>query len=1240
MKETVTYRVEKGILLACITLIMVILLATPVMAPPPIVGQGGTVEDINFEIEGNQSALNIGGLIPGMTLGWDWRRADWLVPGDDTCYTPGSGCTTCNPDYNGFGVIADQNQSVDPWACYYTNYRSCSWDAGPGILIQDAHSKLSDDDYFSPAGKFYNPPEGWDISLGGVGAEQDDLTNVYLYPILPNTPIPIPNQDLGQACTAEPTMTYADGTWMVMAMERTKESGDFYLDFELNQIAWHPDYSHPVGKVLCEGCGPVRSPGDLVVSYEILGGKHENIEEDVRVLIMNYSPDYQPNLCHVTYQGANIVGVVPGGEPCPYLEGTNFVIYFKEAAGVLDPSYGYAIMNNFSIKEPPWTSLDSAGDPRDPIPAYMFMEAAINLSKFGFEVGCPGFGSVHAKSKSSDSATADLKDLAGPVPLPVECYIEGCKKVDVNADHEISSDPFYTMPPYTSGWPVTLYKWNESTDQWDQGPTVFTNASGCYEFDSIADGLYRIDEGHLAGWVQTFPTEGTGIECIGGDCHYVDIDVDIDHAKQTGYDFGNVPLKNISGCKFIDYGADGAIDVGDICDSEDDVNYPGCSGITVNLYNSTDDLIATTITGEDGCYEFTSLLPGDYRVDITEHPGFFCSYPVEDCEWNIPLGSEDVTDADFLDYSKVDISGCKEIDLNLDGEGDGCPTDPQDVNYDGCVGVTIELWNATAKIDETQTGTDGCYAFNDLMPGEDYTVKVVEPSGFFCSGDCEATFEDVQSDDVFDNVDFLDYSKVDISGCKEIDLNLDGEGDGCPTDPQDVNYDGCVGVTIELWNATAKIDETQTGTDGCYAFNDLMPGEDYTVKVVEPSGFFCSGDCEATFEDVQSDDVFDNVDFLDYQNATKIVCKYEDTGNDGFDTGDLSNPLSGWVVHVIGKNGMGESVSLTNTTVANGCAIFSVEPGTYNVTEDLQEGWTCTSPVDCQFTNEVFESGMTYVNNFTNFMPKNLYCGLTIGFWKENIDKYLCTWTDGRQVCDGFFASVSPSSVCDVPGDGANQLCNCGSEKSCANWSCIYDRLNQKSGAIDNAKAQITGILLTSKFYEGEFGFTIDLTQYKHCTDGDGDGCECTPNYATAKCPCTDTINDSCTIDGCSKTLFLACGEKTTCSVEDVWEYIVEQFQAGNYSIAGSTADCVNNYKFGCCDESYSKPDYFADDQCYDLNYCGNDDNPQFSGSNCDCAFCHKNKNQCYGVSSIIKPNAKNFISIGPVTELIYQLLP
>ncbi|MFO8080509.1 MAG: SdrD B-like domain-containing protein, partial [Armatimonadota bacterium] len=115
----------------------------------------------------------------------------------------------------------------------------------------------------------------------------------------------------------------------------------------------------------------------------------------------------------------------------------------------------------------------------------------------------------------------------------------------------------------------------------------------------------------------------------GDGCHHITLSSgEVDENN----DFGNYQQAIKSGYKFEDMDADGDI-------SEDTGN--PLAGWTIEAYNASNTLVATTTTDADGYYEFT-LDPGDYTVCEVLQDGWTQSYPNGDGCHHITLSSGEV----------------------------------------------------------------------------------------------------------------------------------------------------------------------------------------------------------------------------------------------------------------------------------------------------------------------------------------------------------------------------------------------------------------------------------------------------------------------------------------------------------------------------------------------------------------------------------------------------------------------
>jgi hypothetical protein len=355
----------------------------------------------------------------------------------------------------------------------------------PGILIQDPNSKAETDlSTFRPNSKF-DSPETWSIVPGQVGPSQNELTNILSWAILPG--------ELGD--------DRPNDFWLVLGMERTKQEGTFDLDFEFNQIYWDGSSG-----------GPERTAGDLVVGFELKGNPTDK-EKDLQVLILQFDPDEQPELCDVTPGIPNEPALVTvGTDPCPpYGDSGWWYRFLADGAILADSGLGQATMNEepFSVPEW-WPSTDDQGNPRDEIGPFQFAEAAINLTDLGVEASCSTFSSVHAKSRSSLEVESDLKDLAGPAPVAVNCRLDGYKFLDLNGNGSWESDE-----PGLPDWEIRL----------DDGSVTYTNEEGYYEFNYLADGSYTVYEVCPDDWLQTAPGYANFDGC-GSEVHTAELSLD------------------------------------------------------------------------------------------------------------------------------------------------------------------------------------------------------------------------------------------------------------------------------------------------------------------------------------------------------------------------------------------------------------------------------------------------------------------------------------------------------------------------------------------------------------------------------------------------------------------------------------------------------------------------------------------------------------------------------------------
>ena len=309
---------------------------------------------------------------------------------------------------------------------------------------------------------------------------------------------------------------------------------------------------------------------------------------------------------------------------------------------------------------------------------------------------------------------------------------------------------------------------------------------------------------------------------------------------------------------------------------------PGISGVTVNLYNCLDTLMATTTTDDDGFYVFDSLMPGDYYVEFEAPDGHVFT--------SADAGDDDVLDSDADEATGMTACvtvGAGEENRTLDAGlvafgaiGDYVWEDMdmdgiQDAGEPGFEGVTVNLMACadSSMVASAVTDADGMYTFDGLMPG-DYFLEVVAPE------DYQLTMRDAGEDDAIDS-DFdpetgwsacvsLDESgAMDMSVDAGLFLMRASVGDYVWNDMnenglQDAGEPGLEGIMVKLYTCEDMlVDSMMTDADGMYLFEDLEPG-DYYLEFVNPFGYIF------TYQDMGMDDAIDS-DVDRYRKTTMCI---------------------------------------------------------------------------------------------------------------------------------------------------------------------------------------------------------------------------------------------------------------------------------------------------------------------------------------------------------------------------------
>jgi hypothetical protein len=162
----------------------------------------------------------------------------------------------------------------------------------------------------------------------------------------------------------------------------------------------------------------------------------------------------------------------------------------------------------------------------------------------------------------------------------------GLKFEDLDAD----GAPQENKEPGLAGWTIYVdYNGNSILDP--DEPSAVTDADGKYKINGVKPGEWTVREVLKTGWTCSYPNP----------CNYVE--KFYSRAVFTDNDFGNWYPATKGGYKWYDRDGNGKWDDGE----------PVIPGWKIEVYDSLDMLVASTLTNNSGYYEF-SLKPGFYTV--------------------------------------------------------------------------------------------------------------------------------------------------------------------------------------------------------------------------------------------------------------------------------------------------------------------------------------------------------------------------------------------------------------------------------------------------------------------------------------------------------------------------------------------------------------------------------------------------------------------------------------------------
>jgi hypothetical protein len=235
--------------------------------------------------------------------------------------------------------------------------------------------------------------------------------------------------------------------YIYFGMERRGNNGTTAFDFEFNQVGTTGGYI------------PTRTIGDILLTFEMQGS------------------------------GSS-------GSATPHVYKWDGSSYVEQSLASLPPGLISSI-NNVEVKPSPWGYVDSKGNwvltPN--IPRFMFAEAAVPLSILPFVNSCGGNAYVQVRTRSSSTATSDLKDttkifryvFAGPSAMAALSPTCGLQ-FNYSAAGSADSRGVVDSSSLTYSWTFQKNSSNDGTGTWSNVGTA-TGFSGTFTAPSA--GRYR-----------------------------------------------------------------------------------------------------------------------------------------------------------------------------------------------------------------------------------------------------------------------------------------------------------------------------------------------------------------------------------------------------------------------------------------------------------------------------------------------------------------------------------------------------------------------------------------------------------------------------------------------------------------------------------------------------------------------------------------------------------------------------
>ncbi|MET0281805.1 MAG: SdrD B-like domain-containing protein, partial [Steroidobacteraceae bacterium] len=440
--------------------------------------------------------------------------------------------------------------------------------------------------------------------------------------------------------------------------------------------------------------------------------------------------------------------------------------------------------------------------------------------------------------------------------------------------------------------------------------TTTTDATGAFAFNDLlapdASG-YTLTQTQPTAYANGQVTAGSAAGTVNQGLNRVSAIALPVGVAATGYLFAELGTP-ISGTVYRDANRDSVKQPGE----------PGITGVTVELRDSGNALVATTTTAADGSYGFPPQAGGSYTVLETQPAGY--SSGPQNAGNSVAIALVAGTPA-VIDFGESTGSLAGTVFLDVDNDG------VQDAGDVGLPGTTVTLSGTdalgAAVSRSTTTNSAGQYLFADLLSGT-YTVTETQPSLFgdgaevLGAGNAGGTV----GNDVYGAIalgigvqatgyNFAETGSA-VTGVVYRDFTRDGARQAGDTP--------IAGVTLTLRDAgNVVIGTTTTAADGSYLFAGVATGS-YTVVESQPAGYGSSPTSPDTVAVIVPLNGAATADFADTLSTLAGAVYVDLNGNGARDAGESG--IAAVTVTLTGTDAAGAAVNRSAGTDATGAFSF------------------------------------------------------------------------------------------------------------------------------------------------------------------------------------------------------------------------------------------------------------------------------------------------------------------------------